>query len=310
MTRLWGMIRATFERRGVVEGHASGLRDANSISTHLPPPGSLRTTRCWTPEETWEKLIRGLFVELRPYAMDKIIPFLIGKGLQDWSQIAFTTDDRSASDTLKLGASDYNARHRDLARPGAGDRDPVRDAQPGAAHATDAVGGQHRARAVRRHGAAVGRRVAADRGGVGGRRAGFHKARRFIGAVPKIDWPEWATRTINIRRAPDGRADFRIGAATGRNAMHAAVLRPFHWADGFLTYGPAGAGWRGAARPRAQRHQVRHRRSFLRRGEDRENVLGRRGAARCRKPRSPARSRTTSTICGWWVRPTPRWRWR
>jgi len=42
--------------------------------------------------------------------MDKIIPFLLGKGLQDWSQIAFTTDDRSASDTLKLGASDYNAR--------------------------------------------------------------------------------------------------------------------------------------------------------------------------------------------------------
>ena len=62
-----------------------------------------------TPEETWDKLMRGLFVELRIYAMPEIVKFLIGKGLADWSQIAFTTDDRSASN-VKLGASDHNAR--------------------------------------------------------------------------------------------------------------------------------------------------------------------------------------------------------
>ena len=30
--RLWGMIQATFEKRGVVEGHGAGLRDLASIN--------------------------------------------------------------------------------------------------------------------------------------------------------------------------------------------------------------------------------------------------------------------------------------
>ena len=67
-------------------------------------------TKCRRPEETWDKLTRGIFVELRIYAMPEIIKFLLAKGLADWSQIAFTTDDRSASHTLALGATDYNAR--------------------------------------------------------------------------------------------------------------------------------------------------------------------------------------------------------
>ena len=232
-TRLWGMIRATFERRAVVEGHASGLRDANSISA-FAAAGLASDHELWTPEETWEKLIRGLFIELRPYAMDKIIPFLLGKGLQDWSQIAFTTDDRSASDTLKLGASDYNARtaishglapeiaiqcltlnparHMRLT-PWVGSIAPGRFA--------DIVLLSDVASLKIEEVWADGTQVS--------------EGTRCIGTVPKIDWPDWATRTINIRR-PLTKDDFRIGAAPGRNAMHAAVLRPFHWADGFLTF--------------------------------------------------------------------------
>ena len=65
----------------------------------------------WALEETWDRLLRGLFTELRPFSYDAIIPGLIEKGLKDWSNIAFTTDDRSATDTLKDGATDHNVRH-------------------------------------------------------------------------------------------------------------------------------------------------------------------------------------------------------
>jgi adenine deaminase len=53
--------------------------------------------------------------------------------------------------------------------------------------------------------------------------------------VPVINWPDWATKTVNIGRALT-EADFAISAEHGRQTMQAAVLRPFHWADDFLTY--------------------------------------------------------------------------
>jgi adenine deaminase len=52
--------------------------------------------------------------------------------------------------------------------------------------------------------------------------------------VPRIDWPDWATKTINIRRELTA-ADFAIAAEPGRETMSAALLRPFHWADEFIT---------------------------------------------------------------------------
>ncbi|MGO4842661.1 adenine deaminase, partial [Rhizobiaceae sp. 2RAB30] len=64
----------------------------------------------WTVEEFWEKLSRGLFMELRVHSLPEVIRGLLDKGLADWSQVAFATDDRSASDTLRLGATDYNVR--------------------------------------------------------------------------------------------------------------------------------------------------------------------------------------------------------
>ena len=125
MQRLWGMIEATFAARGVVEGHGSGLRDLASINA-FAAAGLASDHEVQTPEETWDKLMRGLFVELRIYAMPEIIKFLIGKGLADWSQIAFTTDDRSASHTLELGASDHNARLAIESGLVARDRHPMR----------------------------------------------------------------------------------------------------------------------------------------------------------------------------------------
>ena len=108
-TRLWGMIEATFAARGVVEGHAAGLRDLPSINA-FAAAGLASDHEVQTPEETWDKLTRGLFIELRVYAMAEIVAWLLAKGLQDWSQIAFTTDDRSACHTLETGATDHNVR--------------------------------------------------------------------------------------------------------------------------------------------------------------------------------------------------------
>jgi adenine deaminase len=226
------MIRATFERRAVVEGHGAGLRDIATICG-FAAAGLASDHEAWTPEEVWEKLARGIFMELRPYSMDQIIPFLLAKGLADWSQIAFTTDDRSASDTVKLGGSDYNvrtamqhglspeiaiqcvtinpARHMRLTQW-------VGSLAPGRFADVVLLGDVAALEIVR---------VWADGGPVS-------EGKRFTGLVPKIEWPEWATRTVNIKRTLTD-ADFRIAAAPGRERMSAAVLRPFHWADGFIT---------------------------------------------------------------------------
>lgn len=231
--RLWGMIQATFAARGVVEGHASGLRDLPSINA-FAAAGLASDHEVQTPEETWDKLTRGLFVELRIYAMADIVPWLLKKGLRDWSQIAFTTDDRSASDTLKLGAIDHNAR---LAIENGLDPDiaiqcvtlnPARHMR-----LTPYVGSL-----------APGRfadvvllsdvptltiaEVWADGTQVS-------QGARYLGDVPQIEWPAWATNTINIKRRMTC-DDFVIHAAPGRNAMSAAVIRPFHWHDEFYTF--------------------------------------------------------------------------
>ncbi|WP_137133224.1 adenine deaminase C-terminal domain-containing protein [Rhizobium sp. FKY42] len=231
--RLWGMIRATFEQRGVVEGHAAGIRDIPTINA-FAAAGLSSDHEAWTFEEFWDKLTHGLFMELRPHSLPDVIKGLLEKGLQDWSQIAFTTDDRSASDTLKIGATDYNvrlaiesglapeiaiqcatinpARHMRLT-PWVGSIAPGRYAD--IVLLSD----------VQRFEIA---KVWAD---------GQHvsEGKRYLLDVPKIDWPEWATKTINIGRDLTA-SDFAIHAEPGRETMHAAILRPFHWNDDFLTF--------------------------------------------------------------------------
>jgi adenine deaminase len=231
--RLWGMIRATFEKRGVVEGHAAGIRDIPTINA-FAAAGLASDHEAWTVEEFWDKLTRGLFMELRPHSLPEVIAGLLEKGLADWSQIALTTDDRSASDTLKLGATDYNvrlaieaglapeiaiqcvtinpARHMRLT-PWVGTIAPGRYA--------DIV----LLADVEKFEIA---KVWAD--GIQ-----VSDGKRYLPEVPKIDWPDWATKTINIGRELTA-ADFAIPADSGRETMTAAVLRPFHWTDDFLSF--------------------------------------------------------------------------
>ncbi|KAA2235544.1 adenine deaminase [Salinarimonas soli] len=230
--RVWGMIRATFEHRGVVEGHGAGLRDLASINA-FAAAGLASDHEGWTAQEVWDKLRHGLFVEIRPHSMPEIVGGLLERGLADWSQVAFATDDRSASDTLRIGATDHNvrlairsglapeiaiqcvtlnpARHMRLT-PWVGSLAPGRYADVVLLDDVDTVSIAE---------------VWADGQPVSDRS-------RYTGPLPSIAWPSWATDTVNIKRrlGPD---DFAIPAPSDAPTAQAALLRPFHWDDAFIT---------------------------------------------------------------------------
>ena len=231
-TRIWAMIEATFAARGVVEGHAAGLRDLPSINA-FAAAGLASDHEVQTPEETWDKLTRGLFVELRVYAMAEIVAWLLAKGLQDWSQIAFTTDDRSASHTLETGASDHNARVAIEA-----------GLQPEIAIQCLTINPARHMRLTPYVGSLspgrfgdvvllsdVGKLTIAEVWADG---AQVSDGTRYTGPVPEIRWPEWATKTVNVNRKIQPQ-DFAIAAEPGRDTMKAAVIRPFHWHPDFYT---------------------------------------------------------------------------
>lgn len=230
--RLWGMIGATLAGRGVVEGHGSGLRDIGEINA-FAAAGLASDHEVQTPEETWDKLRHGLFTEIRVYNMAEIIKYLLAQGLEDWSQIAFTTDDRSASHTLRDGATDHNIRSAIAA--GLAPEIAIQCATINPARhmrLTPYVGSI----APGRFGDVVLlsdvaslriEKVWADSTQVS-------EGTRFLGAIPAIEWPDWAKRTINIQRRLTA-DDFRIPAAPGRTTMQAAVIRPFHWHPEFYT---------------------------------------------------------------------------
>ena len=230
--RMWGMIRATFEMRGVVEGHGNGLTDPHDISA-FAAAGLSSDHEVWQPQETWDRLMRGLFVELRPFSYDVLIPGLLELGLKDWSNVAFTTDDRSATDTLKDGATDHNvraaialglpvetaiqcatinpARHMRIAQW-------VGSISPGRYADLVLLQGDV-AKIDIKHVYADGRLVS--------------EGMSYQGPKVRIDWPDWATGSVNIGRDLTA-ADFAIRAEEGRTTMQAAVLRPFHWNEDYL----------------------------------------------------------------------------
>ncbi|MGF7008334.1 adenine deaminase [Aminobacter sp. BE322] len=230
--RLWGMIQATFEKRGVVEGHGAGLRDLPSINA-FAAAGLSSDHEAWTPEEAWDKLRRGIFVEIRPHSMPDIIKGLLERGLRDWSQVAFATDDRSASDTLKMGATDHNVRlaiESGLAPETAYQCVSINPARH--MRLTPFVGsiapGRFADMVLLDKAATVSiSEVWADGEQVS-------EGKSFTGHLPRIDWPDWATKTVNVGRKLTAQ-DFAISAEPGRATMQAALLRPFHWDDNFIT---------------------------------------------------------------------------
>lgn len=230
--RLWGMIGATLAARGVVEGHGAGLRDLPAINA-FAAAGLASDHEAWTAEEAWDKLTHGIFLQIRAHSMPDILKGLMARGLRDWSQVAFATDDRPAQDTLAIGATDHNLRlaiASGLAPEAAIQCVTLNPARH--MRLTPWVGsiapGRYADIVLLSDLAAVTiAEVWAD-----GRQAS--EGSRYIGPLPRITWPEWATRTVNLPR-PLEAADFAIAAAPGRASMQAAVLRPFHWTADFLT---------------------------------------------------------------------------
>jgi adenine deaminase len=226
------MIEASFERRGVIEGHGAGLRALPEVNAFAAAGlGSDHEVR--NAEEAWDKLARGIFLELRPQSCAAVIPGLIERGLTDWSHVALTTDDRSASHTLGKGASDHNAR--EAIRHGL---------TPETAFQCVTVNPARHMRIEAWAGSIAPGRFADivlldDIPEVGiaavyadGQLAAEHG--RFRAPVPRIAWPGWATETVHIDREilP---ADFAIPAEPDRATMTAALLRPFLWDADFLT---------------------------------------------------------------------------
>jgi adenine deaminase len=172
-------------------------------------------------------------MELRPHSLPDIVKGLLADGQQDWSQFALCTDDRSCSDTMKLGATDHNVRtaiENGLAPEIAIQLVTINPARH--MRLTPWVGS-----------IAPGRyadivllsdvekleiaKVWADGGPVS-------EGRKYTAPISRIDWPTWATNTVNIKRELTA-ADFAIPAQAGRQTMQAALLRPFHWSDEFIT---------------------------------------------------------------------------
>jgi adenine deaminase len=230
--RLWGMIRATFEQRGVVEGHAAGMRAIDDINA-FAAAGMASDHEAWTTQEVQDKLRRGLFIELRPHSLAEIVTGLRAAGQTDWSNFALCTDDRSCSDTLKIGATDHNVRLAIQA-----------GLAPEIAIQMVTINPARHMRLTPWVGAiAPGRfadivllddvqTLAIDQVWADGEQVSA--GTKFLRPVPSIAWPEWATQTINIEREMTA-DDFAIPAVPGRDTMHAAVLRPFHWDDDFIT---------------------------------------------------------------------------
>jgi adenine deaminase len=106
--RLWENIEATLQARGVVEGHGAGLVSPGEICA-FAAAGISSDHEMRDSQEAWDKLERGIFLEIRPNAAH-VLKYLVEKGLRDWSNVAVTTDDRNAETTLRRGAMDHNIR--------------------------------------------------------------------------------------------------------------------------------------------------------------------------------------------------------
>ena len=229
--RLWENIEATLDARGVVEGHGTGLLSPGEICA-FAAAGISSDHEIRGEQEAWDKLERGIFLETRPNARH-ILNYLVKQGLRDWSNVAVTTDDRNAETTLRRGAMDHNIRCAieegvspeiaytlgsfNTARHFRIDH-LVGSLTPG--RYADIVLLSDPERVVIKAVYADGIKVSEDS--------------RMLVSVPKIDWPDWATKTVNLGRTIVA-SDFVVAAPGGRKTVQAAVVPPFHHQSEFFT---------------------------------------------------------------------------
>ena len=228
--RIWGMIQATWDKRGVVEGHGSGLRGLDQINA-FAAAGLSSDHEVREAEEGFRKLQSGVFIETRVDAARVLFPYLLKQGLQDWSNLSVTTDDRDVHATTELGAMDYNIRT--AIRSGV----PVATAyQLGSYNTARHFNIDHLVGSI-----APGRyadvvllsnpdTVEIKEVFASGKLAG--KDGQYLLPIPKIEYAKSAHNTINIGR-PLVAADFRITAPPGRDKVKVALMEPFLFVERF-----------------------------------------------------------------------------
>lgn len=229
--RLWENIEATLDARGVVEGHGSGLFDLPSICA-FAAAGLSSDHEIRQEQEAWDKLERGIFIEARPNARN-VLKFFAEQGLQDWSNVCVTTDDRNAESTLKRGAMDYNIRVA------------IESGVP--PHIAYSLGGFNTARHFRidhlvgsltpgRYADVVllsdPDKVTIDQVYADG--ILVSKNYKPLLPVPKIEWPVWATKTVDLGGVITAQ-HFELKAPAVRETVQAAILSPFYQQPELMT---------------------------------------------------------------------------
>jgi adenine deaminase len=231
--RLWECIQATWDSRGVVEGHGNGLLSIDQINA-FADAGPSSDHSLSQAEESWQKLQHGLFLDMKPDVIPKAIPYLLEKGLKDWTNTSVTTDDRDAATTLKLGAENYNiqlainfgvpveaaycmgsyniARHWHI-------ENLVGSIAPG--RYADIVILKGDPKIVQAAKVIADGQLAAEDG-------------KYLLPIPKIQYPSWATDTIRIAR-PLTAKDFVIKAPAGKTEVTAALLALMYFEPEYMT---------------------------------------------------------------------------
>ena len=230
--RIWEMMQATRDSRGVIEGHGAGLIDPASINA-FAAAGLSSDHEARQPEEGFEKLRRGVFLEVRVDTARDLFPYLIKQGLKDWSNVSVTTDDRDVYATLQLGSMDYNIRTAiesgvpTITAYQMGSYNTARHF-----HIEHLVGSLSPGRYADIVLLSDPDKVHITRVFANGRLAS--RGADYLLAIPAIHYPDWVTHTLNIKRDLTPQ-DFIIQAPPGRTSVNAALMEPFWFAPNFIT---------------------------------------------------------------------------
>jgi adenine deaminase len=223
--RIWEDIQATRDNRGVIDGHGAGLRDLDRINA-FAAAGLTSDHETRAAEEAWNKLQRGLFLQLRDENIERAVPLFVQKGLKDWSNISLVTDDRNVADTIKQGTMNFHIKLAiQLGAPAEAAYAMASFNPAKHAHMDSMVGSIAPGRYADVVLLTSVKDVAIKYVFANGQLAA--QEGKYLASVPKIAWPSWATDTIRIGRRLTAK-DFEILAPAGRTTVTAAIQGPLY----------------------------------------------------------------------------------
>ena len=221
--RIWEDIQATRDTRGVIDGHGAGLWDLDRINA-FAATGLTSDHETRKAEEAWDKVQHGLFLQLRDENIERAVPLFVKKGLKDWSNISLVTDDRNVADTIKQGTMNFHVQLAIKMGAPAEAAYAMASLNPAKhAHMDSIVGSIAPGRYADVVLLTSVKDVTIKYVFANGQLAA--KDGKYLLPVPKIDWPSWATKTINIGRKLTAK-DFEILAPPGKTTVTAAIQAP------------------------------------------------------------------------------------